>query len=297
MIPIADADTRRRTFPVVNLFLISLCSLVFLYELQLGGLGVLGGGGDLDISAFFGKWGFIADELTRGQACVYRLLHFGDGLPCTEVTDRLRDTVVPDLPIIPLQGGGALQNIDSPVPTWATIFSSMFIHGGFLHFAVNMMFLWVFGGNVEDWLGHVKYLVFHLLVGVGAALSQWAIDPHAQAPLIGASGAISGVMGAYILLHPYNRISALIIFYFITPVRLPAVALLGLWFVWQLVQGVVSLAIPDQVSVAFFAHVGGFAAGVVLAAGYKLLTREPLWPSRRRLQPWDYWYRTGRGPD
>ena len=297
MIPFADADTRHQTFPIVNVVLIGLCALVFLYELQLGGLGVLGGGGDLDISAFFGKWGFIADELTRGQACTHRLLPFGAGLPCTEVTARLRDTVLPDLAIIPLQGGGALQNIDSPIPTWATIFSSMFIHGGALHFAGNMMFLWVFGDNVEDWLGHIKYLVFYLVAGVAATLSQWVIDPNSQAPLIGASGAISGVMGAYMLLYPFNRINALIIFYFITVIRLPAVALLGLWFIWQLIQGVGSLAIPDQVSVAFFAHVGGFVSGVVLAGGYKMLTHQPILPSRHRRQPWDYWYRTGRGPD
>ena len=297
MIPYSDADTRHRSFPTVNVLLIALSALVFLYELQLGGLGLLGGGGDLDISAFFGKWGFIADELTQGQACTYRFLPFGAGPSCTEVSAILRDTVLPDIPIIPLQGGGALQNIASPVPTWATIFSSMFIHGGALHFAANMMFLWVFGDNVEDWLGHIKYLIFYLLAGVAATLSQWAIDPSSQTPLIGASGAISGVMGAYILLYPFNRINALIIFYFITVVRLPAVALLGLWFIWQLVQGLGSLAISDQVSVAFFAHVGGFVCGAVMAGGYKLLTGQPLWPSRRQRQPWDYWYRTGRGPD
>lgn len=297
MIPFSDADTRHRSFPTVNVLLIALSALVFLYELGLGGLGLLGGGGDLDISTFFGKWGFIADELTTGQACTYRFLPFVAELPCTEVSAQLQDTVLPDLAIIPLEGGGVLQNIASPVPTWATIFSSMFIHGGALHFAGNMMFLWVFGDNVEDWLGHIKYLIFYLLAGVAAALSQWAIDPNSQAPLIGASGAISGVLGAYMLLYPTNRINALIIFFFITVVRLPAVALLGLWFVWQLVQGVGSLAIPDQVSVAFFAHVGGFVAGLVLAGGYKLLTGQPLLPSRRQRQSWDYWYRGRRGPD
>ena len=267
MIPYSDADTRHQTFPIVNVILIALSALVFLYELQLGGLGLLGGGGDLDISVFFFKWGFISDELTRGE------------------------------PFMRLGLGFESLDIDSPLPTWATIFSSMFIHGGALHFAGNMMFLWVFGDNVEDWLGHIKYLVFYFLAGVAATLSQWAIDPNSQTPLIGASGAISGVMGAYMLLYPFNRINALIIFYFITVVRLPAVALLGLWFVWQLIQGVGSLAISDQVSVAFFAHVGGFVAGAVLAGGYKLLTGQPLWPARQGRQPWDNWYRTRRGPD
>ena len=162
--------------------------------------------------------------------------------------------------------------IDTPLPTWTTIFSSMFIHGGLFHFAGNMMFLWVFGDNVEDWLGHYKYLIFYVLVGIAATLSQLAIDPRSLAPMIGASGAISGVMGAYMLLYPFNRINTLIIFYFITVIRLPAGWLLGLWFLWQAVQGFGSLAISSQVSVAFFAHVGGFVAGVILVAVFKLLT-------------------------
>ena len=294
MIPYSDADTRHQTFPIVNVILIALSALVFLYELQLGGLGLLRGGGDLDISVFFFKWGFIPDELTAGQGCTHHVLGFFSGVSCSEVSSAVREIGLQNLR---LDVQSVIYDIQSPVPTIGTIFSSMFIHGGALHFAGNMMFLWVFGDNVEDWLGHIKYLVFYLLAGVAATLSQWAIDPNSQAPLIGASGAVSGVMGAYMLLYPFNRINALIIFYFITVVRLPAVALLGLWFVWQLIQGVGSLAIPDQVSVAFFAHVGGFVAGAVLAAGYKLLTGQPLWPARQGRQPWDNWYRTRRGPD
>ena len=267
MIPYSDADVRHRSFPVVNVVVIALNALVFLYELQLGGFGMLRGGGGMDITLFFFKWGFIPEELTSGRS--FQFLDI--------VVDKL--------------------DIASLVPTWATMFSSMFIHGGFLHFAGNMMFLWVFGDNVEDRLGHFKYLVFYLLAGVAATLSQWAIGLHSETPLIGASGAISGVMGAYILLYPYNRINALIVFYFITVVRLPAVALLGLWFLWQLIQGLGSLAIPDQVSVAFFAHVGGFVAGVVMLAAYQLVTRQPVWPSRQRRQPWDHWYQSGRRPD
>ncbi len=267
MIPYSDADTRHRAIPVVNIVLSAINALVFLYELRLGGFGLLTGGSNLDTTVFFFKWGFIPDELTRGE-------------PFTRL-------------------GLGFQSIDiaSAVPTWATIFSSMFIHGGFMHFIGNMMFLWVFGDNVEDWLGHVKYLIFYLLAGVAATLSQLAIDANSQTPLIGASGAISGVMGAYMLLFPFNRINVIVIFFFITAIRLPAVALLGLWFLWQLIQGTSSLAIPDQVSVAFFAHIGGFVAGAVLAGGYKLLTGQPLLPSRQRRQPWDYWYRSGRGPD
>ena len=266
MIPFSDADVQHRTFPIVNLLLIGASTLVFLYELQLGGGRLLTGGVNLDSLAFFFKWGFIPYELTNAE------------LP----------------PFVPV--GSTRLDIDSPVPTWATMFSSMFVHGGGLHFAGNMMFLWVFGDNVEDWLGHVKYLLFYLIAGVAAALSQLAINPDSTSPMIGASGAISGVMGAYMLLYPYNRIRALIIFFLITVVRLPAILLLGLWFAWQLAQGLGSLAIPDQVSVAFFAHIGGFVAGVVLAALYKLLTGQPIWPRQTRT-PWDSWYRTRRSPD
>ena len=118
---------------------------------------------------------------------------------------------------------------------------------------------------------------------MAAALSQLAIDFHSQAPLIGASGAISGVMGAYLVLYPYNRIKALVVFYFITVVQLAAVWLLGLWFVWQLIQGLGSLGISEEVSVAFFAHIGGFVAGVVLIAVYLSLTGQRVWPPRRPL--------------
>ncbi len=267
MIPFADADVERRSFPVVNVVLLGLNALVFLYELLLGGLGLLGGGGDLDISVFFFKWGFIPEELTA---------------------DRPFDT---------LQVNFATIDIKTPLPTWATVFSYMFIHGGFFHFAGNMAFLWVLGDNIENRLGHVKYLLFYLATGVVAALSQMVVDPHSQAPLIGASGAVSGVVGAYLLLYPYNRIKALIIFYFITVIELRALLLLGLWSLWQLIQALFSLGLSNAVSVAFFAHVGGVAAGAVIIAVYKLLTHQPIWPPRRqRREPWDYWYRTGRGP-
>ena len=294
MIPYSDADVQRRSFPIVNVLLIGLNTLVFLYELQLGGLGLLRGGGDLDIVAFFAKWGFIANELTQGVACTHQVLGFDR---CPQIPAAFLASPEAKLPVLELRGGFILLNIDTPLPTWTTIFTSMFIHGGVFHFAGNMMFLWVFGDNVEDWLGHYKYLIFYLLVGIAATLSQLAIDPHSLTPLIGASGAISGVMGAYMLLYPFNRINTLIIFYFITVLRLPAVGLLGLWFLWQLIQGVSSLAISSQVSVAFFAHVGGFVAGVILVAAFKMATGQPVWPSRERRQPWDYWYRTKRGPD
>ena len=284
MFPFSDADVRHRSFPIVNVVLIALSALVFLYGLTLGGGAFLGGGGNLDITAFFFKFGFIPDELTRGVACTHHFLTIVppgvDGF-CTALSVQLRDFELPDSPLIRLQGGFVLQNIDSPLPTWTTIFSSMFIHGGLLHFAGNMMFLWVFGDNIEDRLGHVKYLLFYLLAGVAAALSQLAVDPHSATPMVGASGAVSGVMGAYLLLYPYNRVKALVVFYFITVVQLPAMYFLGFWFLLQVINGLGALGISSQVNVAFFAHIGGFLTGGVLAAGYLVLTGQRLWPTRR----------------
>jgi membrane associated rhomboid family serine protease len=123
------------------------------------------------------------------------------------------------------------------------------------------------------------------------------IDTNSQVPLIGASGAISGVLGAYLMIYPNNKIKALIIFYLITVVEMRAMWLLGAWFVWQLIQGSMSLGLSGTVSVAFFAHIGGFVAGMVLAGAYKLVLREPLLPRSTRVEPWDRWYQAGRGRD
>ena len=258
MIPFADAGPRHQTLPVVAIGLIGLNCLVFLYELQLGGLGVLTGGGDVDIHLFYLKFGFIPEELTAGKS----FTHAG--------------------PYV----------IETPLPTWATIVSSMFIHGGFFHLAGNMMFLWVFGNNIEHRWGRLKFLLFYLAAGAAAALSQLAIDPHSQVPMVGASGAVSGVLGAYLLAYPFNRIRALIIFYLVTVVEMRAVWLLGGWFVWQGFQGLASLGVPQAVNVAFFAHIGGFVAGLVLMAVYSMVgprSGRPALP-----QPTDYWYQAGR---
>lgn len=264
MFPFSDASIHHKNFPYVNSVLIGISVLVFLYEMFLGGLGTLTGSAGVDLDIFFFKWGFISQELTSGNE---------------------------------FQRWGP-HNIETPVPTILTIFTSMFIHGGFMHLAGNMMFLWVFGDNIEDRFGHVRYLVFYLVAGIAATLAQWAINTDSQAPLIGASGAISGVLGAYLVIYPYNRIKALIVLYIITVLELRAMWLLGAWFAWQLIQGSISLGMADSVGVAFFAHIGGFVAGMVLAAGYKLYHHEPLIPGReRRVDPWDRWYQAGRGRD
>ena len=145
-----------------------------------------------------------------------------------------------------------------------TVLTSMFLHGGWSHLIGNMLFLWIFGDNIEDATGHLPYLLFYLLCGFAAAALQIALSPNSTIPLIGASGAISGVMGAYIVLFPRGNVRVLIFFGFITQVLVPAWVMIGLWFLLQLVSGFSTLGGADTGGVAFWAHVGGFIAGALL---------------------------------
>ncbi|MGB3236685.1 MAG: rhomboid family intramembrane serine protease [Geitlerinemataceae cyanobacterium] len=152
---------------------------------------------------------------------------------------------------------------------WLTLITSQFLHGGFLHVAGNMLFLWVFGNNVEDCLGHVKFLGFYLACGIAAALSQWFFSMNSGVPLVGASGAIAGVLGAYILRFPRAEVVTLIpLGFFMTTVRLPAYFFLGFWFLQQAFFSFVSLQNTEMVAsggVAYLAHAGGFVVGMLLA--------------------------------
>jgi membrane associated rhomboid family serine protease len=153
-----------------------------------------------------------------------------------------------------------------------SLFSSMFMHGSWLHLLGNMWFLWVFGNNIEDSMGHLRFVVFYLLTGLLASGAHILMSFSSGVPIVGASGAISGIMGAYIVLYPRVRVLTLILFfYFIRIVALPAVAWLGLWFMIQLLQG--AAAGSAATGVAFWAHIGGFAAGVALI---KLFERRKL---------------------
>ncbi len=155
-----------------------------------------------------------------------------------------------------------------------TLFSAMFIHGGWLHLLGNMLYLWIFGDNVEDRLGHGRYLAFYLTCGVIAALVHAFIFSQSRVPCVGASGAISGVLAAYLLFFPKARVSTLFFFFiFIRIIRLPAVVLLGLWIALQVASGITALP-ARTAGVAWFAHIGGFAAGLVLAL--------MMWPSQRK---------------
>jgi membrane associated rhomboid family serine protease len=149
------------------------------------------------------------------------------------------------------------------------LLTSMFLHGGWMHVIGNMWFLWIYGDNVEDVLGHGKYLIFYLLCGVAAGLAQYAISPDARVPMLGASGAIAGVMGAYMIKFPHSRIVTLIpIFFFWTTIEIPAVLILAYWFLLQFFSGVGSIGYSQvsQGGVAFFAHIGGFITGMILIA-------------------------------
>jgi membrane associated rhomboid family serine protease len=179
---------------------------------------------------------------------------------------------------VPCRLTGMCPTDDFPAPM-LTVFTSMFLHGGFLHIAGNMLYLWIFGDNVEDTLGHFRFLVLYLLSGVGAAASQVFIGPDSRVPMVGASGAISGVLGAYLLLFPRARILCLIIFgFFIRFVHIPALIVLGFWIVVQVLSGVSSMraATGQTGGVAWFAHIGGFAAGIVLLFLLKMRGTRPL---------------------
>ena len=144
-----------------------------------------------------------------------------------------------------------------------SILSSMFIHGGFSHILSNMWFLYIFGDNIESILGHVKFLLFYILCGFGAAFAQYIIDPNSPIPMIGASGAIAGVLGAYMISFPKAKVHVFaFIIIFITTLIVPAQIVLGVWFFIQLSSGLNSLGIDTNGGVAWFAHIGGFIAGV-----------------------------------
>ncbi len=169
-------------------------------------------------------------------------------------------------------------------PAWATLFTSMFTHGGWMHLIGNMLFLWVFGNNIEDSTGRFRFVAFYLLCGLAAALAQSVINPESRIPMVGASGAISGVMGAYIVLHPRARVHMLVFLgIWITTIAVPAYLMLAYWFLLQLLGGLPGLG-KEVGGTAFLAHVGGFVAGAALILAFRnrsLVDRHPLRSSVR----------------
>lgn len=162
-------------------------------------------------------------------------------------------------------------------------FSSLFVHGGFLHLAGNMLYLWIFGDNIESTLGHFKFILFYFCSGIIAALVQILIHPQADIPIIGASGAISGVLGAYLIRYPHARIQVFIwLFIFIQRVWVPALYVLGFWFLIQLSNGLGALTFRQQGGIAWFAHIGGFLAGITLLLCLEPYERKRLWQQLNR---------------
>jgi membrane associated rhomboid family serine protease len=167
-----------------------------------------------------------------------------------------------------------------PLP-WLTLITSMFLHGGFLHLGGNMLYLWIFGNNVEDAMGHGRFLLFYLACGITAALSEGIVNPHSALPMVGASGAISGVLAAYVLIYPRARVTVIIpLGILLYPTKISAFYVIGFWFVLQLLNGVGTT--PGAPGTAWWAHVGGFAAGFLLTP---FLSNFPLF-GRHTRGPW-----------
>lgn len=225
MLPIGDYAGGRRGFPIVNVALILLNVLVFLYEVSLPGP---------RLEAFVSTLGAVPAAIVG------------------------RDSVV-------LAPG-------SVIPAWLTLFTSLFIHGNWLHLGGNMLYLWVFGDNVEEAFGHGRYLLFYLIAGVAATAAQILVNPSSPVPTVGASGAIAGVMGAYLVMFPRASVRTIVMLVFIiTVVYLPAVLVIGVWFLLQLVSGIGSLGVPTQQTggVAVWAHIGGLIAGAVMVLFFR----------------------------
>ncbi len=162
------------------------------------------------------------------------------------------------------KGVSLVPSVSTPIQL--TVFSSMFMHGSLVHLAGNMLYLWIFGNNVEDFLGKLRFIIFYVLSGIFAALGQIIVSPNSTVPMIGSSGAIAGVLGAYLILFPRARITTLVFFgFFIRLVKLPAIFFLGLWIIYQFLYGLTELSLSGGgAGVAWFAHIGGFVGGIIL---------------------------------
>jgi membrane associated rhomboid family serine protease len=226
MIPLRDILPTRR-FPAITVAIICINVLVFLYQLILGR-----GVGD-----FIAAYAMTPYEIANG----------------TDLVGVVRDL--------------GFSHVPGPPLIYLTLFTSMFMHGGFMHVGGNMLYLWIFGNNIEDALGRFRFILFYLVCGLAAHAAQIAVGRESLIPTIGASGAISGVLGAYLVLYPKARVLTLVFLgYFIRVVQLPAFLLLIFWILMQSFQGFASLGMGQVArgGVAWFEHIGGFAAGLIL---------------------------------
>ena len=282
MLPLKDNNPTSR-FPVITVAIIAINVAVFIWQLNFSTDQRLdqAGVGAIDQSSL--EYGAIPYRITHtstGDCAIGAVAQsqgqFEAGVVCPGTKDY--DQAV----AIGQQNPQAAPIKINEAAWWVTLFTSMFMHGGILHIAGNMLFLWVFGNNIEDRLGRLKFALFYLLAGLIAVYTQALIDPSSTAPTIGASGAIAGVLGAYALLFPHARVLTLIfIIFFVTLVEIPALILLAIWFILQFVPalGQVAVETGGGGGVAYFAHVGGFLFGLAVA-GILLLTR-----GRQETQP------------
>jgi len=264
MLPLKDNIPTLR-FPILTVLLIAINVVVFAWEFSLSQDpgSAAGQAGQLGASEY-------DVELIELGAIPYRITHPGEECALGAVGNQA-DIVcegTPEYRQAEATTPGGVVPLDAP-PWWVTVLTSMFLHGGILHLAGNMLFLWVFGNNIEDALGRVRFIPFYLLAGVVAVYAQAILDTSATVPTVGASGAVAGVLGAYALLHPQARVLTLVfIIFFVTLVEIPAMVMLGIWFVLQFLPAVGQLATPDVTGetggVAYFAHVGGFVVGLGL---------------------------------
>jgi membrane associated rhomboid family serine protease len=230
VIPIGDEDTGgRHIVPFVNLTIVAINIVVFLYQL-------------------------VDPNFTAGYAAVPAEITTG--------TD-----IVGEFPVNTPDGVFVIEETPGPSPIWLTLFSSMFMHGGWLHIGGNMLFLFIFGDNIEKAYGHVKYVIFYLICGVVASLAHVLSQPESIIPSLGASGAISGVMAGYLVLFPTNKVKVLLALgvILLRPIMVPALVMIGVWAVLQFINGLGAIAVTEQTGgVAYWAHIGGFVAGLVI---------------------------------
>jgi membrane associated rhomboid family serine protease len=238
MIPVGDF-LRRRTTPYVNWTLIAINVAVFVYMLTLDQRPdrLIANIPTSEADRFLFDWGFV-------PACVTDMLGYNSDASQAVLRQ-----------VCPADGSR----------NWLQLLTAMFVHAGWAHIAGNMLFLWVFGDNIEDRIGHWRYLAFYLVCGFAASALQIAMATGTALPSVGASGAIAGVLGAYLVLYPTARVQVVILPFFFLPFFLPAIVLIGFWFAMQLFAGVAELGQATAGSgVAWWAHVGGFIAGLLL---------------------------------
>ena len=240
MIPLKD-DIQTRRVPVLTVAIIAInVAMFFFFQ-----------------GAFFGSDAEFDKKVAEYGAIPYEISH--PGKHCDLVGGQ-----------VACEGQAGVEG-EAPndlAPTWLTLFTSMFMHGGLLHIAFNMLFLWIFGNNIEDSMGRARFVAFYLLGGLAAIGLQTLVEPGAAVPTIGASGAVAAVLGGYALLYPRARVVTLVIIvFFITIIRLPALAVLGVWILLQLAAGASELSSPvaggGEGGVAYFAHIGGFVFGLL----------------------------------